>query len=257
MDALPLRRFWLFPGAAGRRMRVACTFLLLVASECVGITGARASERAAEAARRVTPALAQALHAQDLRLGSALLIRILKLERELEVWVEGAEGHRLFRRYPICAYSGGLGPKLRQGDLQSPEGFYRVGPGQMNPASRYHLSFNLGYPNAYDRAHGRTGDFLMVHGNCVSIGCYAMGDAAIEEIYTLMAAAFAQGQPAVPVHAFPFRFDRPDVEQRLQDPRWGDFWRDLREGWDAFERARRPPEIRVEAGRYRIGTAGD
>jgi murein L,D-transpeptidase YafK len=257
MDAFPLRRFWLFPGAVGRRVRVACTFVLLVASACAGITGARASERAAEAARRVTPALAQALHAQDLRLGSALLIRILKLERELEVWVEGAEGHRLFRRYPICAYSGGLGPKLRQGDLQSPEGFYRVGPGQMNPASRYHLSFNLGYPNAYDRAHGRTGDFLMVHGNCVSIGCYAMGDAAIEEIYTLMAAAFAQGQRAVPVHAFPFRFDRPDVEQRLQDPRWGDFWRDLREGWNAFERARRPPEIRVEAGRYRIGTAGD
>jgi murein L,D-transpeptidase YafK len=120
----------------------------------------------------------------------------------------------------------------------------------MNPASQYHLSFNLGYPNAYDRAHARTGDFLMVHGRCVSIGCYAMGDDAIEEIYTVMSAAFEHGQARIDVHAFPFRFDRGDVATRLADAAWNEFWTELRAGWDAFERTREAPKISVRDGHY-------
>ncbi|HSX62627.1 MAG TPA: L,D-transpeptidase family protein, partial [Tahibacter sp.] len=169
---------------------------------------ANAATRAGDAAARVTPALQRDLKPLGLQIGAPVFVRIFKREGELELWMAGRDGgYTLFRTYPICRYSGDLGPKRRQGDNQAPEGFYRVARGQLNPASRYHLAFNLGYPNAYERAHGYTGDFLMVHGSCVSIGCYAMGDAAIEEIYTLADAALRAGQPAFEVHAFPFRLD--------------------------------------------------
>jgi murein L,D-transpeptidase YafK len=211
---------------------------------------AATSGRAEAAARRVTPALQRDFAAAGLALGAPLLLRVFKLEGTLELWAEREGRYVLFRTYPICAWSGRLGPKLAQGDRQAPEGFYRVGPGQMNPASRYHLSFDLGYPNAYDRAHRRSGDYLMVHGSCVSVGCYALGDAAIEEVYTLMTAAFDAGSDGIDVHAFPFRFDRADRAQRLADPQWGGFWRELAAGWDAFEAARRRPRITAAAGHY-------
>ena len=215
------------------------------------IPGARAGGRAAAAARRVQPELERDLAAAGLRLGDPVFVRIFKHESELEVWVRSDDRYALFRTWPICTWSGELGPKLRQGDRQSPEGFYSVGRSQLNPASRFHLSFNLGYPNAYDRAHGRTGDFLMVHGNCVSIGCYAMGDAQIEQIYTLLAAALDNGQARADVHVFPFRFDRPpQADWRAQ--RWGEFWADLEQGFDAFERTRVPPRIEVRQKRYRV-----
>jgi len=124
-------------------------------------------------------------------------------------------------------YSGELGPKFKQGDGQSPEGFYFVKPGQMNPYSSYHLSFDLGYPNTYDRAHGRTGDYLMVHGDCVSIGCYAMTDAGIEEIYTLMGAALKGGQPFVRVHAFPFPMTEENLK-RHEGNKNIEFWKNLK-----------------------------
>lgn len=211
-------------------------------------------DRAAAAAARVRPDLESALRRMGLHWGAPVFVRVFKEEDELELWVDDGTRFRLFRRYPICTWSGALGPKLRQGDGQSPEGFYRVRRGQLNPASAYHLSFNLGYPNAYDRAHGRTGDYLMVHGRCVSIGCYAMGDAAIEEIYTLVAAALAAGQPAVDVHAFPFRFALRQ-EVGWADDTWAPFWRELREGHDAFARTGRPPVVRVVDGHYRIADA--
>jgi murein L,D-transpeptidase YafK len=210
------------------------------------------SDRANAAADRVRPALERELAAQDLRFGAPAFVRIFKAESELELWLARADGtYALFRTWPICTWSGALGPKVRQGDGQSPEGFYRVAAHQLNPASRFHLAFNLGYPNAYDRAHARTGDFLMVHGNCVSIGCDAMGDAAIEEIYTLVAAALARGQPAFEVHAFPFRFADAD-DERFADERWGAFWRELSAGYFAFERTHVPPRVAVVDGRYAV-----
>lgn len=208
-----------------------------------------AQDRVADAERRVRPQLEADLAAARLRFGAPVLVRIFKHESELELWLHDGARYRRFRTYAICRWSGRLGPKLAQGDRQAPEGFYSVGPGALNGRSTYHLSFDLGYPNAYDRAHGRTGDYLMVHGRCVSIGCYAMGDAAIEEIYTLVAAALAAGQSAVDVHAFPFRFDLRH-EVGWADDEWAPFWRELREGHDAFARTGRPPRITVADRRY-------
>jgi murein L,D-transpeptidase YafK len=220
-----------------------------LAARAEAISGKPPGDRAAAAAARVRPALERDLAAASLALGAPVFIRIFKAERELELWLDDGRRYRLFRTYPICTWSGTLGPKLRQGDGQSPEGFYRVGRGQLNPRSQYHLSFNLGYPNAYDRAHRRTGDFLMVHGSCVSIGCYAMGDAGIEEIYTLLDAALAEGQREAQVHAFPFRFDGRNEASWSGDP-WAGFWRNLREGDEAFSRTGRPPRISVADRRY-------
>ena len=212
---------------------------------------AAAQDRASDAARRVRPALEADLHAARLRLGAPLLLRIFKAEHELEAWIDDGTRYRRFRTYPICTYSGVLGPKQRQGDGQAPEGFYTVGAGQLNPASRYHLSFDLGYPNRYDRAHGRTGDYLMVHGSCVSIGCYAMGDAQIEQIYSLVAAALAGGQRRVDVHAFPFRFDAPP-RRDWRAGEWGPFWSELEPAYFAVERTGQVPAVRVVDGHYRV-----
>ncbi len=222
--------------------------LLLVCSNDI-----LAETRVELAAKRVKPVLVNALAEKNLSYGSAIFIRIFKAEKNLEVWVKKNGQYVLFQTYPICTYSGQLGPKIRQGDNQAPEGFYRVGLGQLNPASSYHLSFNLGYPNAYDRANERTGDFLMVHGNCVSIGCYAMGDAAIEEIYTLMEAALRNGQRSIDVHIFPFRYDSTKIA--WQNSEWKSFWSDLKAGFDAFNANKKPPIIGVANKRYTITAA--
>jgi murein L,D-transpeptidase YafK len=207
------------------------------------------SGRAQAAETRVRAELERGFAAIGARVGDAIYLRLFKHERELELWVRRGEKYVLFRTYPICTFSGELGPKLRQGDGQAPEGFYSVGAGQLNPYSQFHLSFDLGYPNAYDRAHGRTGSLLMVHGSCVSIGCYAMGAAQIEQIYTLVAAALHGGQRRVPVHVFPFRFRQPPLPDWRRQ-RWGEFWTDLQRGYEAFERTRVPPSARVHNKRY-------
>ncbi|MGH8051919.1 MAG: L,D-transpeptidase family protein [Arenimonas sp.] len=209
-----------------------------------------ADSRAEQAEKRVKPLLVAALAEKKLNYGNPVFIRIFKAEKVLEVWIRKKDQYVLFHTYPICTYSGRLGPKTREGDNQAPEGFYRVGLNQLNPQSNYHLAFNLGYPNAYDRANSRTGDFLMVHGNCVSIGCYAMGDAAIEEIYTLMDAALHAGQKNIDVHAFPFRFDSSKIS--WQNSEWQAFWSDLKTGFDAFNQTKKVPIITVVNKRYRI-----
>ena len=207
------------------------------------------NDRSRQAAARVEASLRTQLGQLGADWGAALYLRIFKASDELEVWVDTGARHQLLRSWPICTWSGALGPKQREGDGQAPEGFYAVGPQQLNPASNYHLSFNLGYPNAFDRAHQRTGNYLMVHGNCVSIGCYAMGDAAIEEIYTLVAAALEHGQDRVPVHVFPFRMDS-GWEQQHQDSEWLPFWRELAPAYSAFAQNGRPPQVSVKDRRY-------
>jgi murein L,D-transpeptidase YafK len=172
---------------------------------------------------------------------------------ELELFVLNGKTGRydIFRTYPIARSSGGLGPKLAEGDGQVPEGFYSVPPSAMKPDSKYHLAFNIGYPNALDRALGRTGSLIMIHGNSVSIGCLAMTDAKIEEIYTLCAAAHAGGQKEFKVHIFPFRMSRERMT-KATDSRWGGFWNNLREGYDRFEKTRLPPGFVVENKRYKF-----
>ena len=207
--------------------------------------------RAEEAAARRRPGLEASLVEKGLSMGDPLYIRIVKDERELEMWVRDDESGRyeLFRAWPVLAMSGRPGPKLAEGDRLAPEGFYDVTPDRLHPHSRYHLAFNIGYPNDYDRAHGRTGSFIMVHGSNASIGCFAMGDEAIEEIYTMVAASLDAGQESVPVHIFPFRMTE-EAMRKHADSQWIAFWRELKPAWDVFERTRRVPEASVEEGRY-------
>lgn len=223
--------------------------------------GFRESARSRAAIARVMPRLEADLRAEGLRAGAPIIIRIFKFDAPadddhegddsgvLELWVDAGERFQRFRSYPVCSWSGLPGPKLARGDGQSPEGFYFVSAGRMNPSSSYHLSFDLGYPNRYDLAHDRTGSALMVHGNCVSIGCYAMRDDPIEEIWALADAALRAGQPLFRVHIFPFRLTEENLE-RVRASRWIDFWRNLAEGYAWFERTGRPPDIGVREGRY-------
>jgi murein L,D-transpeptidase YafK len=189
------------------------------------------------------------IDAKNMEKESAILVRIFKEEAELEVWLRHSETFELVKRYPICARSGELGPKVKAGDEQAPEGFYTVTRAALNPASKYHLAFNVGYPNAYDRAHDRTGSAIMVHGDCLSIGCFAMTDEGIDEIYSLADAALTTKHPSFAVHVFPFRMTRKNLG-RHADSKWMSFWLNLKEGYDRFETKRVPEESTVKHGRY-------
>lgn len=177
--------------------------------------------------------------------GAPIFVRIFKEESELEVWKARDDGRYYhYKTYPICNWSGTVGPKTEYGDHQAPEGFYRVSAEQMNPNSQYYLAFNLGYPNAYDRSKRHTGNALMVHGKCKSAGCYAMTDALIEEIYGLAREALKGGQQSFPVHAFPFRMTAANMARYRGNPNYR-FWRTLKQGYDFFETYRLPPAIAV------------
>lgn len=208
------------------------------------------SNRSESAIEKYTPLLLQEFSQRSLQLGSPVFVRIFKQESELEIWVEKHNGFELFKKYPVCSFGfGGIGPKLEEGDGMAPEGFYFVTANQLNPFSSYHLSFNLGYPNAYDKAHGRTGSALMVHGNCVSVGCYAMTDEKIEEIYTIVDAALKHGQDFFRVHIFPFRMSDSKLKE-YKDNQWYSFWKNLKSGYDIFERTHVPPDVTVNSGKY-------
>ena len=230
------------------------TALALVFLSLITASGAVAETRLQEVVSRVEQPLQSQVETNGFDWGAPIFMRIFKQSNELEVWLQKSDGQfALFKSYPICTWSGELGPKLQQGDQQSPEGFYFVTPSAMNPQSAYHLSFNLGYPNAYDRAHGRTGAYLMVHGNCVSIGCYAMTDKGVEELYLLAGAAFRNGQPFFRVQSFPFRMTQAAMAAH-ENNRWIDFWRNLKTGYDWFEEKRTPPDVTVRQGEYVFST---
>jgi murein L,D-transpeptidase YafK len=184
-----------------------------------------------------------------------IFVRIFKEESELEVWKQRDDGRFYhFKTYPICTWSGTLGPKLKSGDMQAPEGFYAVSREQMRPDSKYYLAFNLGFPNAYDKANRRTGNALMVHGKCKSAGCYAMTDALMEEIYGLAREAIIGGQDSFQVHAFPFRMTEANMVRHAKSE-WYPFWRTLKEGYDYFELTRQVPAIAVCNRRYVVNVS--
>ena len=184
-----------------------------------------------------------------------MYVRIFKEESELELWKQRDDGRFYhFKTYPICNWSGALGPKTKQGDMQAPEGFYRVPQHQMNPNSQYHLAFNLGFPNAYDRANNRSGDFLMIHGKCKSAGCYAMTDALIEEIYALARESFIGGQEMIHVDAFPFRMTQANLERQKASPHHK-FWLTMKDGYDFFEADKRPATVTVCERRYVVNAS--
>lgn len=181
---------------------------------------------------------------------SPILVRIFKEESELEVWKQTRDGqYALLKSYPVCRWSGDLGPKKKEGDRQAPEGFYTITPGQMNPNSSYYLAFNTGFPNAYDRSHGYTGSELMVHGDCSSRGCYAMTDEQIQEIYALARESFFGGQKAFQLQAFPFRMTAMNMARHRNSPHFA-FWKMLKEGYDNFEVSRQEPKVAVCEKKY-------
>lgn len=198
---------------------------------------------------RSLPRITDILSLKQLTFGSPVFIRIFKQENELELWIQDRHEYKLYKTYIICFKSGTLGPKLKEGDRQSPEGFYQVSPDQMNPWSDFHLSFNIGYPNEYDQAYNRSGSALMVHGRCSSDGCFAMTDYYMDEIYTIVHAALEHNQTQFQVHIFPFRLTEKNMKEH-RNSSWYPFWSNLKEGYEFFEYYHIPPEITVKNGRY-------
>lgn len=198
--------------------------------------------------------LDQRLAEAGVKSGSPMLMRIFKETSELEIWIEKGEQYVLFATYPICHWSGTLGPKLKEGDRQTPEGFYTITNRQIRHLGRWQRAINLGFPNAFDRAHNRDGSYILMHGGCSSVGCFAMTNPVIGEIYGLAKAAIRDGQRHIPVHVFPFRMTDTALAARASSP-WHGFWASLKAGSDSFERTRRPPRVSVCEGTYRIADA--
>ena len=236
---------------------------LLALSGCKGVfdgisQGASAyapMEATARARKPIPVALKTLMASKGMAASEPIVIRIFKEENVLEVWKRKGNTYELLKTYEICKYSGELGPKIKEGDRQAPEGFYEVGSRLMNPNSRYYLSINMGYPNAYDRAHDRTGSYLMIHGACSSAGCYAMTDPAAQEIYALARDAFHGGQKNLQIQAFPFRMT-PENMARHRDSEHFAFWRMLKQGYDHFELTRRPPVVGACGGQYVFNMKG-
>ncbi len=206
----------------------------------------------APALKQLPPETQVLLAKKGMTADTPIFVRIFKEESQFEIWKKKPDGRfYLFKIYPICSWSGDLGPKVVEGDKQAPEGFYTITPGQMNPNSQFHLAFNIGYPNTYDKVNGRTGAALMVHGDCRSAGCYAMTDALIEEIYALARDAFQGGQTKFQVHAFPFRMTAENMK-RHRNSKWYGFWKTLKAGYDDFELTHVPPKVTVCSRQYLV-----
>ena len=221
-------------------MRKIAFFIAMLLIPCVsfaGLTGSNSSP---------TPISKE--YKQQL-MGSPVFIQIFKQERILELYVKMGEQYQLLDSYNICNFSGGLGPKRKQGDFKSPEGFYSVQRNQLKPDSRFYKAINIGFPNAFDRAHGYEGNYLMIHGACVSVGCYAMTDSGIDEIFQFVTAALVFGQPNVQVSIYPFRMT-DDNMQRHKYSTYIDFWKQLKPGYDYFVATRQPPVVSVADGNY-------
>lgn len=224
-------------------------FSLLLRAALIGaaamVLGACTESSLPKDIRPVSNKLVSEMQKDGMKETSPIFIRIFKEESQLEVWKQRRDGkYALLKTYDICKWSGVLGPKIKEGDRQAPEGFYTVTPAQMNPKSSYYLSFNIGFPNAYDRAHGRTGTHLMVHGACSSAGCYSMTDEDAGEIFALARDAFKGGQRSFQIQAFPFRMTPQNLAKHRGDPNMA-FWMELKVGYDHFEITRQPPKVDV------------
>lgn len=230
--------------------KLARTGVLIAAIGVAGCNDSSMKDFAPEANKPLPDKILADMQAKGMVRTSSVMARIFKEEGKLEIWKAKTNGrYDLVATYDICKWSGKLGPKYTEGDRQAPEGFYTVRPSQMNPRSNYHLSFNIGFPNAYDRANGRTGQNLMVHGACSSSGCYSMTDAQIEQIYAFGRDAFQGGQTEFQIQAFPFRMTAANMARYRNDPNY-DFWKMLKVGYDNFEITKVPPKVDVCEKRY-------
>jgi len=225
----------------------------------VGLSGCVAADMALDGVSSAPPQIPSKMIAEMTKKGmkaeGPVLVRIFKQESELEVWKRDQSGrYALLKTYPMCRWSGKLGPKTKDGDRQAPEGFYHVTAGMLNPKSRYYVSFNLGYPNRLESALGYTGEALMVHGACSSSGCYALTDQGVGEIYSIVAKALSSGQNHFQVQAYPFRMTADNMALHGSDENLP-FWRTLKEGYDAFELTKQQPRVSVCGRRYVFNTA--
>ncbi len=204
----------------------------------------------AKATKKLPPELLALLQQKKMPIHSPILVRVFKEEAELEVWKQDTTGRfQILKTYPICRWSGDLGPKWWEGDRQTPEGFYRVTPELMNPHSNYYLSINIGYPNSFDKANKRDGSLLMIHGDCWSVGCFAMTDEQISEIYSLARDSFQGGQPSFQVQAYPFRLTPANLARHRNNRNLA-FWKMLKIGNDHFEATHLEPKVDVCNRRY-------
>ncbi len=230
--------------------KLARTGMLIAAIGVAGCNDSSMKDFAPQANKPLPDKILADMRAKGMARTSSVMARIFKEEGKLEIWKAKTNGrYDLVATYDICKWSGKLGPKYTEGDRQAPEGFYTVRPAQMNPRSSYHLSFNIGFPNAYDRANGRTGQNLMVHGACSSSGCYSMNDPQIEEIYAFGRDAFQGGQTEFQIQAFPFRMTAANMARYRNDPNY-EFWKMLKVGYDNFELTKVPPKVDVCEKRY-------
>jgi len=207
------------------------------------------SDRARTVRTSVWPKLKKELVAKGFKANTNIYLRIFKEHNVFEVWAKAGNQYKLFKTYKICFFSGTLGPKTESGDGQSPEGFYTIGTNQLNPVSTYHLAINVGYPNKRDALNGCTGDLIMVHGNCVSIGCFAMTDPQIDEIYTLVYQALSSGQTNINLDIFPFKLDAEHLRIYHDSPYLA-FWKTMKPGYDFFERRHVPAVVGVRGKEY-------
>ncbi len=237
----------MYPAFLKRLLQATC--LLLALSSC--------TQEAYRSARDLAPIPVKTLALiadRGMDPGAPILMRSFKKESEIEVWKLNRNGkYALLKTYPMCRWSGQLGPKVRQGDRQAPEGFYDVTAAAMNPKSSLFLSFNIGFPNAFDRSLSRTGSHLMVHGACSSQGCFAMTDETISEMYALAREAFASGQRSFQFQSYPFRMTAENLARHRADPHFA-FWKNLKEGSDIFEITGQEPAWTVSGGRYAFNT---
>ncbi len=231
-------------GVLGLRA-VLVSAVLAAALTLGGCFGEDGYELPSRAMKELSPQMVAELQKKNMPQESPILIRIFKDESELEVWKQDTSGHyALLKVYPICRWSGDLGPKVKEGDRQAPEGFYPITPGLMNPNSNYYLAINTGFPNVYDRANNRHGAFLMIHGDCSSRGCYAMTDEEIGEIYSLARDAFVGGQKEIQIQAYPFHMTPANMARHRNNPNFA-FWQMIKEGNDHFEVSHLEPKIDV------------
>ena len=232
------------------RLRVLLAFAATLAAAALAACEKKIPNPSGRHMQPLSAEILAELDARQMTRDAPILIRIFKEESELELWKADKSGRfALLRTYPICRWSGSLGPKFQEGDGQAPEGFYMITPNLMNPNSAYYLAINTGFPNAYDRANRRTGSALMIHGDCASVGCYAMTDEQISEIYSLAREAFFAGQRAFQVQAYPFRMSPLNMARHRDSPHLA-FWKVLKQGYDHFEVARKEPNVAVCDRRY-------
>jgi len=234
------------PFVGARLVRALFASAVLAAALTLGgCFGEEGYDIPSRAMKQLSPEMLALQQKNDMPQDSPILVRIFKEESELEVWKQNASGrYALLKVYPICRWSGDLGPKVKEGDRQAPEGFYPITPGLMNPNSSYYLAINTGFPNVYDRANNRHGAFLMIHGDCSSRGCYAMTDEEIGEIYSLARDAFLGGQKEVQLQAYPFRMTPANMARHRNNPNFA-FWQMIKRGNDDFEVSHLEPKVDV------------